>query len=795
MHIFRFCLLISFISIYFPLNIVAQKHELTFRIEGIITDSITSEPLFGVSVTNIQLQKNENSKISGSYGMRLLAGLNNIRFSLLGYQSRQIEVIGNSNISKNISLAPAIRQLSEVTITAQNWQQRLEGTGTGTFQLNRKEISSLPVLLGETDYFKVIQLLPGVKSTGEGNAAIYVRGGGFDQNLVLLDEATVYNPTHLLGFYSIFNSDVIGSVKVIKSGIPAEFGNRLSSVIEFNTNKDIPEKVVVKGNLGLLSSRLAADIPLLNKRIVVSVAARKTYLNSWLNLFRATNVIHDRSILYKSGYDFYDLNATVNATINSKNKLSLGFYGGADIFRLISPAIELDNTMEWGNKIGSLTWNKVLTNKLYMENSLVYSGYRLDMNLAQNQYKFNLVSSVSDYGFKNKFRWLLPNHKIDFGVSTIHHSITPNTSKASSDNVVLNLGKPNNYSSMESSIFAADEITVNKKLNFYLGFRYNIFNHLGEFNKYVHNNSGTITDTIPFGRWKPVTHYANIDVRTAIRYLIRDNLSVKLSFNSNSQYVHLVNASSVTFPTDFWISSSDKVKPQKGLQWAAGIFNFNKTLNLETSVEVYYKTLANQIEFYKGLLSAMNNRDFDENLIYGKGRAFGAEFLIRKTAGKVTGWLGYTLSKTEKSFSQIESSRWFPARYDHPNDLSLALNYNTKKKWSFSAVFVYASGSAYTPVVERYIISNNIINEFGQYNSARLPAYHRCDISATMQLRHKEGRESKLVFSVYNVYNRRNPFFIYPEVTGTLQPLKLSISPKEVSIFPILPSVGWEFRF
>jgi len=793
-HMFRYYVLFLINMSCFS-NIVAQHMEQSFVIEGTIADSVSLEPLPGVAVIHVQTRKATTSDEAGHYLLKLPAGKNTIRFSLLGYVVRQIELNVSARISLNVSLVLDQKHLEEVTVTAQNWHRQVEGLNTGTFQLNRKEIGNLPVLLGETDYFKAIQLMPGIQTTGEGNAAIYVRGGAYDQNLVLLDEATVYNPTHLLGFYSVFNSDVISNVKVMKSGIPAQYGNRLSSVIEFSSKQDVPARTIFKGNIGMLSSRVGVDIPLCNHKVVVSLAARKTYLNTWLNMLKSTGVIQPRSILYKSGYDFYDLNGGVNATINAKNKISINFYNGKDIFQLNSDAVELSTDMRWGNTIGSVTWRRIFNEHLYNETSLVYSGYHLDMNLEQSQYSFNLISQINDYGFKNNWTMLLPGHKLNLGISTCHHTIVPNKSKASSDSSQLNLGSVNSYYSMESSIFVSDEVAFSDRLSFSLGLRYNLFNHLGDFTTYTHDDYGNVKDTLHYTRWENIKNYDNLDLRTSLRYLIQDNLSVKFSFNSNSQYLHLVNASSITFPTDFWISSSDKVKPQQGLQWAAGAFHFNKAFDIETSVEVYYKTFSHQVEFFKGILNAVDNSVFDENLIFGKGRAYGAEFLIRKTKGRITGWVGYTISKTEKSFAGIEDGHWFPAKYDRPHDLSLVVNYNTEKKWSFSAVFVYATGSRYTPVVGRYFVSNNVVNEYGNYNSARMPAYHRCDVSVTLLLKKTENRESKLIFSVYNLYNRRNPFFVYPEVSGNLLHYTLSVSAKEVSIFPILPSVGWEFRF
>lgn len=773
----------------------AQPSNHLVQLEGKTTDSITHEPLTGVTVMVTGGRYATTSDANGYFRINVPTGKRRITFSIIGYTPKQIDTNIVAKVFLETELAPEIQKMDEVTITTRNARTQVEGVNTGTFLLSRKEIGSIPLLLGETDYFKAIQLMPGVQTTGEGNAAIYVRGGAYDQNLVLLNEATVYNPTHLLGFYSVFNSDVISSVKVIKSGMPAEYGNRLSSVIEFTGKQDIPDHTSVSGNLGLLSSRLCFETPLANRRISLSLAARKTYLNMWLDLMRNNGLIKNKSILHKSGYDFYDLNGTINAVINSKNRISLSLYKGEDIFKLNAWGMDLDAHMQWGNSIGALTWRKIFSDNVYMENTLVYSGYKLDMDLDQSQYSFNTNSQIQDFGFRNKITWLWSKHKISTGLSATYHNIIPNKSRAASDSSQLNLGSVNNYYSVEGSIFLSDEIKINDRISGIVGLRLNTFSHLGNFKTYTRDEYGNITDTLSYKRWDPIKNYTNMDIRASIRYLLRENLSVKLSFNTNSQYLHLVNASSVTFPTDFWVSSSDKVKPQTGKQWAAGLFHLNKRFNIEASVEFYYKTLSNQIEFYKGFLNSIDNSAFDDNLIYGKGRAYGAEFLIRKNEGKITGWIGYTLSKTEKSFTAIEEGRWYPAKYDRPNDLSVVLNYNTNKKWSFSAVFVYASGSTYTPVVGRYIVSGNVVNEYGQYNAARMPTYHRCDVSATLLLKKTERTESKLIFSVYNVYNRRNPFFIYPETTGNLSNYSLKVSPKEISIFPVLPSIGWEFHF
>lgn len=565
--------LIKFLPCFFifQFNILrAQTEQLT--IEGIVSDSITSEPLAGVFVTCGELNQGASTNEEGQFKLTLPRGIYKLKFSLIGYKPFCKEINAQKPIRLNIVMITEARQMDEITVTAQGAQNQVSGINTGTFQMTRKELDKLPVLLGETDYFKAIQLMPGIQTTGEGNAAIYVRGGGFDQNLVMLDNATVYNPTHLLGFYSVFNSDIIGGVKVIKSGIPAEYGNRLSSVLEFTTRKDHPEKLNFKGNTGLLSSRLGIEIPI-GQKISVTLSARKTYLNTLLDGFRKAGWIRHRSVLYKSGYDFYDLNSTANMELNRKNRISLSFYKGQDIFELNSDVIELGTYLTWGSDIFSLTWNKIFNQNFYMENSIVTTDYGLKMHLRQNQYDFNLKSSIHDWGFRNKLTWLISTHRITAGIASTYHSIQPNTAHAKSDSLQLNLGTVSRYNSIESGAFIGDEIELSDKLSFYAGLRFNHFIQLGPFNHINRNENGNITDTIFYQSRSKVQTYQGIDFRSSVRYMINPNLSVKASFNSNQQFIHSVNASSITFPTDFWISSSSKVKPQHGMQWAAGLFH------------------------------------------------------------------------------------------------------------------------------------------------------------------------------------------------------------------------------
>jgi len=507
---------------------------------------------------------------------------------------------------------------------------------------------------------------------------------------------------------------------------------------------------------------------------------------------RYIGLIKHRSILYKTGYDFYDLNASLVLAPNKKDRIFVNTYNGSDWFVLNSNLIDFHADMKWGNQIASLSWNHQFNPNFYIDNYLIYSGYNLDLDMRQSQLNFYLHSGIKDYGYKNRITWMVKKHKLRAGMALIRHNLVPNSSSAFSDSVTLNLGTTNNYKSYEGSLYLSDEVAINDKLGIAAGLRFNSFYHVGAFTDYQPNSKG-LTDTIYYRNGQVIKNYNAPEIRFSARYLLSSSTSVKFSFNTNNQYIHLVNPSSIAFPTDFWMSSSKLVKPQSGQQWLVGFYK--NLLNLETSVEIYYKTMQNQMEFYKGIFNSMTNIPLDQNVIFGNGRAYGVELLVRKSEGKLTGWVGYTLSRTEKSFSDIENGRWFPARYDRPHDVSVVANYDFNKRWKFSAVFVFASGTTYTPVVGRYFIANNVVNQYGEYNAARMPAYHRLDLSATCLFKKTEKFTSSLNISVLNVYNRQNPFFVYPEVTGDISRFTMRVAAKEVSIFPILPSVSWEFSF
>ena len=786
------CLWLIAISLtIFNVNILCQN----IKVYITVIDSINKKSLSGAIVNIAESGSSRISDNEGKCSIFGIRGLNVLKCSFVGYKNFNIPVNLKNDTSLFVYLIPLVEELKEITILSTSAEKNVNNVQNGVVSLNRKEINSLPVLLGESDFFKALQLLPGIQNSGEGNAAINVRGGGNDQNLILLDGAVVYNPSHLLGFYSIFNTDVIKDVTLIKSGIPAEYGNRISSVMDFNSRFEIPKKTVINGNLGFISARIAANVPLFHDKGCIFFAGRSTYINLLLSIMKKVNVISGNSILRKSGYNFYDLNGGIYLNLNKNNKLILSVYNGKDDFDIEADIISLNARMAWSNGIASLTWNHLFNNHFSMENRIVKSTYDYKMDFTQSQYTFHLTSNIRDIGLKNKLYFYSDHHKIKFGFEILTHRINPNSSLLSTENQVLTIPKQYQYNSLENSIYFSDEIKLSDQVSIVTGLRGNSFSPLGPYISYNRDSEGNVSDSTAYPSGKIVNTYFGFEPRLAFRYLLSEKNSIKLSYNFNNQYIHLVNASSVSFPTDFWIPSTKKIKPQRGSQISLGYYKNFDNNNFQTSIELYYKNLTNQMEFKNSIFHVFDNTPFDENLVFGKGRSYGAELLIKKTTGRITGWIGYTLSKTEKSFAEIENKHWFPAKYDRTHDASCVINFDFSNKWIFSTVFVFSTGSAYTPVVGRFFIENNIVNIYGRYNSARMPDYHRLDISATYIITKTEVKDSRIIFSIFNVYNRQNPFFIYPQAVGSIFPLTLSVHPEEVSIFPILPSVSWQFMF
>ena len=795
--------LLLIICLFYYLNAFSQTKN---TLSGYITDSKSGEAIIGARVSVPSLKQGTITNSYGFYSLTIESGIHEFEFKSIGLDTEIKQIDLTNDVILNLEMGSKLTELQEVKVNAKKGEN-INSTKIGQIELNINEIKTLPAFMGEVDIIKTIQLLPGVSSVSEGGQGFYVRGGGPDQNLVLLDEGVVYNAAHLFGFFSVFNADAVKSVNLIKGGIPANYGGRMSSVLEVNMNEGNNKKFKVKGGIGVIASRLTIEGPLKKEKGSFIISARRTYIDL---LMKAA--IPDSSAFSGSGYYFYDLNLKLNYKLGEKDRIFLSGYYGKDQFTFGNKDDNFKVNMPWGNGIAALRWNHLFTNKLFLNLTTTFSDYKFSFGSEQDQFKIALNSGVRDLGAKADFSYF-PNtrHKIKWGLDYIYHTFTPASVTASSEDIVFDTGEAQKLFSHESAIYLLDEFDVNEKLKINAGLRYSMYQHVGPFTRFVKGDISKPDSTIEYSKGDLIKFYHGLEPRISARWLLGEKSSIKAGFTYNYQYVHLASLSAVSLPTDIWYPSTDLAKPQKGWQGSVGYFrNFNND-KYEVSVELYYKGMKNLVEFKEGALPGDNVNDNTDNLlVYGQGWAYGAEFFIKKSFGKLTGWVGYTLAKTERKFPDLNNGNVFPAKYDRRHDLSVVAGYKLNDRWTFGAAFIYATGNTLTLPSSWYVQDQNLLFNYGSRNSSRMAPYHRLDISITFydkayKIRHDEttGEEiqvkrkfrSNCAFSIYNVYNRANPFFVYVDNDGNFLNGNFDIQVKQVTLFPIIPSLTWNFEF
>ncbi|MBI5219287.1 MAG: TonB-dependent receptor [Bacteroidia bacterium] len=771
--------------------IFAQK----FTISGYAKDKATGENLIGANVYVKEIAKGTTTNKYGFYSLTLDKGEYTFIVSFIGYKDYNQKLSLNKNIAINISLEEQTVLTNEVVVSAERSDKNIQGAEMGTVKLPVEKIKSLPAFLGEVDILKTIQLLPGVQSAGEGNSGFYVRGGGPDQNLIILDEAVVYNAAHLFGFFSVFNADVIKDVNLIKGGMPANYGGRLSSVVDISMKDGNNQKYQVEGGIGLISSRIAAQGPIKKDTASFIFSARRTYIDILMKPFMGE--FEKTKKLKGSGYYFYDLNAKLNYRFSDKDRLYLSGYYGRDVFSFKNPKATFLVSIPWGNATTSIRWNHLFSDKLFMNTTAIFSDYQFEFHAEQSSFEFKLFSGIRDYNGKIDFSYMPTiRHNIGFGANYTFHTFIPSSVSARIGGTTFDTGKIKKLFANEGAIYVMDDFDLTEKFKIIGGLRATLFQHIGPFERYEKDAFGNPVDTTPYSAGKIIAQYQHIEPRLAVRYSINMKSSVKVSYTQNYQYIHLASLSSVSLPTDLWIPSTSLIKPQFATQYAVGYFRNFFNNSWESSVELYYKEMKNQIDYKDGATPEDGlNDNVDYSFTFGTGKSYGLELFIKKRIGKITGWIGYTLSKTTRLFPEINNGLEYPAKYDRRHDLSTIATYELNNKWTFSAVFVFATGNALTLPIGRYLIDGRPINQYGERNSYRMAPYHRMDISATYIHKKTEKFESSWNFSIYNVYCRYNPYFIYFEDEGDLQFLTSNPKAKQVSLFPILPSVVWNFKF
>lgn len=753
-----------------------------WTISGTIRDASNGEDLTGATVFVTELKSGTISDFYGNYSMTLPEGHYTIQYSFVGFRTIQKKLFLDKNTVIHIELSPAAETLNEVEVTSDQANKNVARPEMSTFKMDIKTIKSIPSLMGEVDIIKAIQLLPGVQSVSEGGSGFSVRGGAPDQNLILLDESTVYNASHLMGFFSVFNNDAIKDVKLYKGDIPPIYGGRLSSVLDVRMNEGNSKRFEVTGGIGLIASRLTVEGPIWKDRISFIVSGRRTYADLFLAL-SSEEALRDNKLY------FYDLNAKVNYRIDENNHLFVSGYFGRDVFKNDFAK------MSWGNSTGTIRWNHLFSKKLFANFTFVYSDYRYMLGTPEGTTtSFEWNSNLRDLGLKGDFSYYInTNNTLRFGISGIYHMISPGVAGGTgSESSYTEVKVPDNYS-LETGIYAGNEQKLGEHWTFKYGLRFSLFQNIGPGTVYNFDSLYNPIDSTVYPSGQFYNTYYGIEPRVGVLYTFNEKSSVKVSYSRTNQYLQLAQNSTAGTPLDIWFPASPNVKPQVADQGALGYFRNFRRNTIETSVEVYYKHMNHVIDF-KDFAQLLLNDKLEGEIREGKGWSYGAEFLVRLNEKKFGGWVSYTLSKSMRQIPEINNGDPYPAPYDKPNNIAVVANYQFLPRWSVSANWVYATGNPVTFPTGRAEIGGKVIPIYSDRNAYRYQDYHRLDLSVTFSSKPNETKRFKwdINLSVYNVYNRHNTWSINfvqdeedPNVTYA----------EKIYLFGIVPSVTFNFHF
>ena len=784
----RFCVIISLL--FFP-DLFSQE----FVLSGMVYNKTTNQPINSVSVHDRTSLTGIITDNRGAFRISLSTGKHQIAFSCIGFERIDTIIDLNDNKELQIYLNPLSYKMAEITITSDARQNNVTSLQMGAFTLSNKEMKAMPSIMGEIDPLRLLQLTPGIQSGLTGGVGFYVRGGGVDQNLVLYDNTIIYNPGHLLGIFSVFNPELIKDVSIIKSGIPPQYGGKLSSVIKLNSYYGNRDSVKIAGSIGLISSRVSIGGPLFRKKGTFIFGARRTYLDFIVKPLM-TLLVKNSSVLNKENkYNFHDFNLGASLKLTKKDNILFSAYYGRDQYRIGQAGIKQKNFIDWGNSMAALHWLHNINENIYLKTNISWTRYDFNLRGSQAEYFFRLYSSVEDLSIKNELSLKNKRGSMITGFEFIDHNFVPNRINARASDLILNFAQFGNMHAIEGGLFIYDEYEVSSRLALSGGLRLSFFDHRGPYTETVKNSSGQITDTIFYPRGESLNFHFNPEPRLTMKYQINNNSSLKASYMKLVQYIHLATSGSVSLPADIWIPTIADIKPLYGDQVSVGYFTNFRNNSFELSTEVYFKKMANKLEFLRGIVNSSIDHNLNENIAVGNGQAYGIEFYLSKKVGNLTGWLSYALSRTEQKFDNINEGLIYPAKYDRRHDISLTMTKQFNDKWSGSAVFIYVSGNAFTMPVGRYIIQGNIINQYGKVNDFRMPSNHRLDISMMRKLKTMGRLSSELAFSIYNVYNRANPYYIYYEIDGDIEKYSLEIKAVKVCLLPIIPSISWNFKF
>lgn len=769
---------------------LAWSQEKKVTLNGYIRDAENGEVLLGVTVYIPSLQAGTITNDYGFYALTVPKGTYDVQFTYIGYKQVIRTLDLRNNISLNIGMESDAQLIREVVIEEEPLDENVVSVQMSKNSLDMNQVRKLPALFGEVDIIKNIQLLPGVISAGEGNASFFVRGGSADQNLILIDEAPVYDPSHLFGLFSVFNADVIKDSELYKGGIPARFGGRLSSILDVRTKDGNNREYDVTGGLGLLASRIAVEGPIVKEKSSFIVSARRSYVDAFLRAAGENNLVH-----------FYDVNAKVNWKPNNRNRLYLAFYTGRDVFNF-----DDDFGFAWGNMTGTLRWNHLFNNRLFSNTSLILSNFDYKLELQDPVQGFRWISDLQEFSLKNDLSYALnKDNELSFGYHVTGRRFSPGEISPNTSGSIFQVIALQQMYALDHALYVSNLQQLNNRFTLDYGVRLSIFQNIGPGDVYRYedpqdNINIHRTDTLHYERWENIKTYVHLEPRVAVRYLLAEGQSLKVSYNRMVQNTHLISAGTAPVPFNTWNPSNYYLKPQVADQVAAGYFRNFRDNAYAFSAEAYYKDITNVTDFADNA-QIFFNEDLSTEYRQGDAWAYGLEFLLNKNIGKLTGMVSYTWSKTMRKVAGVNLGRAFVANHDRRNVVNVQAAYDLNDKWSFGGTFTYSTGRPLTLPAGKYEYGAYNPDVLTERNGYRLPDFHRLDLAVTLNPRKNATRRWKgqWVFSVYNAYNQKNPFTIY---TRTKQDKDGNIlgdgSEKEarlIYLFPVLPAVTYNFKF
>jgi hypothetical protein len=766
-----------------------------YTVSGYVRDAADGESLIGANVFLSEINKGTITNEYGFYSISVEGGNYTLVSSYLGFQDFTQSITLDKNLKIDIELAEASALLDEVVVVAEEVDRNVREVQMSVNKLDIKTIQKLPTLLGETEILRSIQLLPGVTSVGEGAAGFNVRGGSIDQNLVLLDEAPVYNSSHLFGFFSVFNPDAVKDVKLYKGGIPARYGGRLSSILDVRMKEGNSKGFEGNGGIGTIFSRLAIEAPIIKDKSSFIIAGRRSYIDVLAKPF-LDDTQSDFTL------NFFDLTLKSNYRFGDNDQIFLSGYFGRDNFGLADAA-----GFNWGNSTATFRWNHLFSEKLFSNLTMYYSNYDYKINFGDDEAdKFDWNAKIINYSIKPEFSYFIsPSNIVRFGGQSIYYDFEPANAVAISNNVVTDISLAKQHA-IESNIFIENELNWEDKIEVNYGLRLSHFMYLGDRFAYTYGEAEEglpkpLEDVQFFDKWDPIATFANLEPRISFKYQLNSSSSVKASYNRTAQYIHLVSNTTASTPVDIWTPSTNNIAPQMADQVALGYFRNFKDNTIEFSSEVYYKKMDRLIDYIDGADLILNNF-LEGQILEGVGRAYGLELMAKKTTGKFSGWASYTFARSERQVDGINNNEWYPSRFDQTHNLSITGFYELSKRLTFSANFVYNTGTPTTFVTTRfeqqgYVVPNSDNNA---RNNVRIPDYHRLDLSLTIDPKPNSNKRWKgqWVIGVYNVYSRRNPFSIFFRQDTDRIPTGQAINTEAVRLSVVgnfIPSISYNFKF